>query len=253
MIDKQVVKTNFSKYAKVYDRYSTVQDLCGSKLIKKIEAEKFNTILDIGCGTGSYTALLKKRFPKALVKAIDISGEMIKVSKDKFKGNDIEFIAADAEKIDFKETFDLISSNATFQWFENLELALKKYAQSLKKGGLILFSIFGPRTFYELARSLEIFSEQSLAITASEFLDKAKIEAVLKNIFSQVKIEEEIHKESYGSLKDLLKKIKYTGARGSSKQGFWTKSRMSAVQEIYLKNFKSITASYQIYFCRGNK
>ncbi len=207
MIDKKVIKTNFSKYAKVYDRYSTIQALSAARLIKKINRRGFKNILDIGCGTGNYTALLKDRFPGAQVKAVDISGEMIKISKDKFKSSYIEFITADAEKIDFNEGFDLISSNATFQWFENLEAALKRYAKILNKNGLIIFSIFGPRTFCELAGSLEEFSKQSPAIAASGFLNRTKIESMMKNTFRNVKVQEEIYKENYGSLKDLLKKI----------------------------------------------
>ncbi len=253
MTEKELIKNNFSKCAKVYDCYSNIQNLCAENLIKKADTKGFNKILDIGCGTGNYTRLIKQRFPESRVKAVDISKEMIRVSRRKLKSDSIEFITADAEEVDFKEKFDLITSNVSFQWFGDLETALTRYTKFLKQGGLILFSIFGPRTFFELAKSLGIFSRQNPAIAAAGFLDKTRIEAVLKSIFSQVKVEEETYSEQYSSLKDLLKKIKYTGTRGSPRQNFWSQSKIAAVEEIYFKNFKSITATYEVYFCQGIK
>lgn len=253
MINKEVVRRNFARSAKVYDRYSTVQDICGLKLIKKITDRGFSKVLDIGCGTGNYTGLLKERFPRAQIKAIDISKEMVGISKEKLKGKSIEFITADAEAINFSEDFDLISSNATFQWFDNLSMVLKRYTKFLEKDGLILFSTFGPDTFCELQSSLKEFSQNSLALPAVNFPNKETIVNVLKGFLKQVKIEEVIFKETHSSLKELLEKIKYTGVRGSSRSGFWTKSKVSTIEKIYLNSFNKISVTYQVYFCQGAK
>jgi len=251
MINKEVVRRNFSRSAKVYDRYSTIQDLCGLKLIKEVADREFNDILDVGCGTGNYTGLLKRRFPESRIKAIDISKEMVGVSKLKLKSKGIEFITADAEKINFKEGFDLISSNATFQWFSNLAMVLKNYAKFLKNDGFILFSTFGPDTFSELQSSLKEFSQNTVPLAAANFPDKEILEKILKKSLKKVKVEELTFKETHSSLKELLEKIKYTGARGSSQQSFWTKSKVSTIEKIYLNKFNKIKVTYQVYFCQG--
>ena len=255
MIDKEIIKKNFSRYADVYDRYSIIQNFCAGRLITKVKADGFKKILDVGCGTGNYTRLLKDKFPIAQIKAVDISSEMIKIAKKKLQGEGIEFIVADAEEVDFKEQFDMVSSNVSFQWFENLESALAKYKGLLTKDGLVLFSTFGPRTFCELHKSLEEFSGQSSRISACNFIEKSKIKCILKVLFRESQVKEKIYKEECSSLSELLKKIKYTGIRGKGliKRGFWTHNTVSAIESIYMRMFKGIVATYQVFFCRGIK
>jgi malonyl-CoA O-methyltransferase len=255
MIDKEVVKRNFSRYAHYYDRYSTMQNLCATNLITKLDGSCFADILDIGCGTGNYTELLREKFPKARIKALDISGEMIEVAKGKLQDERIEFITADGETIDFKEHFDLISSNASFQWFEDLEKALSRYKGCLAENGVILFSTFGPLTFCELDNSLKEFNGGEAAISSCNFFERAEIEKALKRWFRSAKIEEKLYKERYDSLPELLKKIKYTGTRGNGiiKNGFWTPKIMSDLDKIYKEKYKNIIATYQVFFCRGIK
>ncbi len=92
MIDKELIKRNFSRYAEYYDQYCSVQSLCARKLIEKNKTDCIRSllskrasgplrILEIGCGTGNYTKLLIKRFPNAEIKALDISPAMIKIAK----------------------------------------------------------------------------------------------------------------------------------------------------------------------------
>lgn len=253
--NKEIVKKNFSKCARYYDRYATIQNLCGSRLIAKIETDGFGRVLDIGCGTGNYTKLLRERFPKARIKAIDISGEMIEVAKEKLEDRGIEFIIADGETVDFKERFDLISSNASFQWFEGLEKTLSRYRRLLNKNGIILFSAFGPLTFYELDNSLKELSGRYSKISSCNFFEKTTIEKILKCLFKEIEVEQKVYKESHDSLSELLKKIKYTGVRGNGagKRRLWTSKTVSDLEKIYRRRSKDITATYQIFFCKGVK
>ena len=193
MINKEIIKRNFSRAAQYYDAYSTVQYRCALKLIDKVKANSLSKILDIGCGTGNYTKLLKDKYPAAQIKAVDISREMVKIAKKKLQNSTIEFIIADAEVVDFKENFDLISSNASFQWFENLEGTLLKYRKLLNKNGVVLFSIFGPLTFYELNKSLkELSSCEGTLISSCNFVEKVRIEKILRSLFRDIEVEHKI-------------------------------------------------------------
>lgn len=255
MISKDIIKSNFSKYARYYDKYATVQNFCALKLIKKIENCHFNKVLDIGCGTGNYTGLLKDRFPVAHIKALDISEEMVRIAKEKLKSDRIEFIIADGETIDLKQEFDLISSNVSLQWFEDIRGTLTKYKKLLIKDGIISFSIFGHLTFYELNKSLKEISGKDASVSSSEFIEKEKIHKIMKELFREIAIDEYMYKEKHPSLLELLKKIKYTGTRGNgiNKNGFWTPRMMHELEKIYKKKFENITATYQILLCKGIK
>jgi len=256
MIEKKnIIERNFSKYAEYYDSYSSIQNICASELIQKISADSVNRILDIGCGTGNYTKLLRERFPSAEIKAVDISDKMVDMARKKLSREKIEFIVADAEKADFEEKFDLISSNAAFQWFEDLRDAVMKYKNMLNDGGLISFSTFGPLTFYELDASLKELAGRHVSISSFDFMEMTEISDILREFFKKVSMNIRIYSEDFESVSELLKKIKYTGTRGNSslRKDLWTRKTMSCLEEIYKNKFGNIRATYQVFFCRGVK
>ena len=254
-MDKEYIRKNFSRYARYYDEHSTIQDLSASRLISKVRDNGFGNILDIGCGTGNYTRLLKEKFPQASIKAIDISDEMIKIAERKLKGESIEFTTRDGETIAPQEKFDLISSNATFQWFENLEETLTRYKTFLNKNAVISFSIFGPQTFYELNSSLKEVFGKEISTSSRNFIDRGPIKEILEQLFNDIEMEEEIYTETYDSLKRLLERIRYTGTRGNGTngKGFWTPKMIDNLERVYRKGFKDIIATYQIFYCKGVK
>jgi len=255
MINKTLIRNNFSKCAPYYDRYSSIQNLSAARLITKIKANRLKRILEIGSGTGNYTRLLRERFPQARIKALDISPQMCRIAEEKFHQNSIEFIVTDAEEATFKEKFDLISSNASLQWFDDLETSLTRYRELLVEDGMISFSIFGPQTFWELNQALRELSAASLSIDAYGFIEKKKIEKILKKLFRDVKIERKLYQEESINTFELLKKIKYTGVRGEAlnRKGLWTAKMLKSLEKIYRQKSKTVVATYEVFFCKGIK
>lgn len=232
-MDKQAIIRNFSKHAGTYDRYCDAQNLAASKLAAGLSSIKPGKILEIGCGTGNYTLLLRRKFKSAQITALDISKEMLEAARHKIGGNHIDFLLGDAEKCDFSAKFDLITSNACFQWFEDLGAALIKYKQKMRRGGMILFSIFGPETFREL----------NAPVSAHNFIAEGKIKKIMVENFRKARIEEFIFRQSFARLKDLLEKIKYTGARGEGPG-----DRVYLPRKILNAPIK---ATYQVFLCRA--
>jgi len=256
VITKEIINNNFSKYARSYDQYCSIQNACAFKLNDKIGEKEYSNILEIGCGTGNYTNLLINRFPTTKIKALDISQEMIEVAETKLERTQLEFIVADAELMNFDEQFDFISSNATFQWFQNLGQTLTKCYELLDKNGVILFSMFGPLTFNELNASIRELFSQDISISSCSFISKIKIKQILENIFGKnTIIEEEIIKEEHESLLELLTKIKYTGTRGNGayNRNVWTPRTIQQLEGIYRQRYKKVVATYQVLFCRATK
>lgn len=253
MISQELVKKNFSKYASDYDRYACLQRRCAQRLITELKNNYYETILDIGCGTGIYTKLLSQKFPEAKIEALDLSDKMIEVARQKMDKDKINFIIADAESLDINQEFDLITSNGAFQWFGNLKKTLLSYKKLLREKGCILFSIFGPKTFYELKSSLNQMDSGSNFISSSTFRKKSELINFLKKNFPKSYFQEEIFKEKLENIEELLRKIKYTGTRGFgiNQKGIWTKEKIKRLEKLYLADFGKIVASYQVFFVKA--
>lgn len=252
---KCMVEKNFSKYAHIYDRYAGIQRHAAYELIGKEYGNHFKSVLEIGCGTGHYTSLLREKFTGARIKALDISRKMIELARIKLAREDIEFEIADAEESSPERGFDLITSNAAFQWFDDPEIGIKKYMSVLESEGIMLFSIFGPLTFCELNGSLKAVLGQRVKAVSDNFPDKGKLETILKRHSRKSVVTEEAVTKEYQTLMELLYEIKYTGTRGNGMDGLlsWSKGKLREVEEKYISNFGSIRATYQIFYCRAVK
>jgi len=253
-MDNKTIINNFSRYAHLYDKYARVQRDAASGLLAHIDTNGFKDILEIGCGTGNYTLALRSKFKAANITALDLSDRMISIAKNKINDEKISFIIADAENMSLPGRFDLVTSNASFQWFRDLNGSLKNYKALLNNSGRILFSMFGRGTFPELGVSLKDILGNS-AIPAAGFPDPEDIKAALREHFSNVKIKEVEFKESFGSLEELLRKIKYSGIRGNGLNGqaVFTASLLSKLEDSYMRRFKRIEATYQVFLCLGEK
>ena len=251
-MDKKTIARNFSRYAHTYDIYADIQQKTGIELLSGIKKDRFKNIMELGCGTGNYTLLLRKRFKKAEIKALDISDKMIAVARDKLRNKGIKFIVRDAEDLNIDEELDLITSNACFQWFQDLEKALLRYKGQLKKDGIILFSVFGPLTFQELNFSLKSVLKGA-ATVANGFIPASDVKRALYKNFKDAEIEEIRYEESFDSIMGLLNKIKYTGERGAGLGDKFSFSRraLEEIERVYLNRFRRIKATYQVFFCRG--
>ncbi|MDD5069513.1 MAG: malonyl-ACP O-methyltransferase BioC [Candidatus Omnitrophica bacterium] len=252
MIDKNLVKINFSRWARFYDQYAFIQSFCAEKMIEQLKNDDFDSIIDIGCGTGIYTFMLKQLFPESAITAIDISPAMILEAKKKMPRG-VRFSAADSEVFKPQEKYDLITSNVSLQWIQNLRIFFKKYKKHLNPQGTFFVSMFGPGTFYELQETFENFFKEEITITSNEFAGKGYLESVMEEVFKESIVEQFYYTQKFSSLKELLKSIKYTGARGFGLNNriTLTENRLLALEHLYRQEFKNITATYQVFFCRG--
>jgi malonyl-CoA O-methyltransferase len=255
MLDKAIIENNFSRSAYQYDEYAAIQRFAANSLIEEVPEGKFDRILEIGCGTGIYTHLLNMKFKHSNIKAVDISERMVEVARRKMRTGDVVFEVQDAEKMLLTEEYDLITSNSTFHWFESMENSLLKYSGILNKGAWLVFSVFGPLTFAELATSLrKIAKEKDIFVASRNFLEKEKLARLLAKFLTQVSVKELLVQREYLSITDLLKEIKYTGTQGCATSGgfIWTRGLLDRLEDVYMNdNSGRIIVTYQIFLCRA--
>jgi malonyl-CoA O-methyltransferase len=245
------VERSFSRHAASYDKYSLVQLDIAQKLLDSFFQNAVEDIFEIGCGTGNYTILLSKRFLDAHILAIDISLAMLNVALNKDISN-VEFVKADANEFCSIRKFDLITSNACLQWVDDLGLTLAACRAMLNKGGVVTFSTFGPKTFYELSTVMRLFAKGG-KISAQNFLSLDGLTTTLKQLFTEVEIIPVIINKEFEDLNDFLRTIKYSGTRGFGLEGKQALSRadLKEIEGLYLGEFGKITATYEVFLCRA--
>lgn len=227
-LNKELVRKHFDRHAREYDQYAQVQRDMGQKLLEALELHsrrRFRKVLEIGCGTGYLTRILSTQFPpQEAYTVMDLSSAMIEVTKSKLseRAERMTFIAGDAEALsaEMAETnpgaFDLIISNATFQWFNDPFQTVRTYLKCLSSGGILAFATFGPDTFFELHDSFE-FAESALGMKprnhgqaypgGEEWQETCSGEAVTMKHW----VEEHLP-VAYPNVKDFLYQIKRIGA-----------------------------------------
>lgn len=98
-------------------------------------------ILDIGSGTGLFSAIVLQKYPKAKFTLIDLSEKMLHIAKKRFKGNQsFQFIVADYTRHHFQEKFDIIISALSIHHLAHVEkekLYIKCYNMLNEQGVFI--------------------------------------------------------------------------------------------------------------------
>jgi malonyl-CoA O-methyltransferase len=143
-LDKERVRRSFERAATTYDAHARVQTELAEELAVRI-VDPPHSILELGSGTGTLTALLRARFPSARIVAVDFAPAMAARTHERVP--DAEVLVADIETLEPVERFDLAVSSATIQWLARPERTLSRLAAASDR---LLLGTFGPRTFWEL-------------------------------------------------------------------------------------------------------
>ena len=81
------------------------------------------TILELGCGTGNLSVLLRKCFPAATIHLVDLSGESLEVCRNRLPDDvSITFEQQDFRALEYKaESFDVIASSISIHHLKSKE------------------------------------------------------------------------------------------------------------------------------------
>lgn len=109
-------------------------------LAARIEACSPRRIIDIGCGPGNSTAVLRSRWPDADITGLDSSPAMIKQAEK--TDSSINWICADAAgDLSDLGRFDIVFSNAAIQWIPSQDKVLPQLFSLLEDGGVMAVQI----------------------------------------------------------------------------------------------------------------
>jgi malonyl-CoA O-methyltransferase len=237
---------SFSKYAKTYDRTAFLQKNMAERLAALIPEVKYDSILEIGCGTGLFTKHLLTLSPKKLI-LNDISSAMIDCLVTQFElPSSANLFIGDAEKLDFPKT-NLVAANAVFQWLNCPETTLKKFFDIQPTDGCIIFSVFGPKTLFELREIASINS-------ASKLISLSGWKKALTNAgYKIAKAENEIRKVFFPSAGELIKNLQQTGASPFSQLKAGSLRKLLRDYDSTFSTSQGIYSTWELCFLSAQK
>lgn len=186
-------------------------------LANRLEALNPDRILDLGCGPGNSTKVLKDKFPHARVIGADNSIEMLEKAKELYQ--EIEFINLDANGNlrEVSEKFDIVFSNACIQWLPNHRELLPKLMTLLNPNGVLAIQVPMQREhpvhiiINEIGKTekwnKKIVPRQYHNLTTEEYFD------VLSDISNDFEIWETTYCHRMPSYESIIEWYKGTGLR----------------------------------------
>jgi trans-aconitate 2-methyltransferase len=120
------------------------------ELLARVPLEAPERIVDLGCGPGNSTALLRERFPGATLLGVDSSAEMLARARVDLPG--VRFLQADVADFRPDRPQHLLFANAVLHWLPAHELLVPALFAQLAAGGVLAFQV--PCNFEEPSHRL---------------------------------------------------------------------------------------------------
>ena len=92
-------------------------------------------MLDIGCGPGNSTAVLRERYPHAEILGVDSSPDMIEAARKAYPDIDFQLCDVSARLDELPADFDVVFSNACIQWVPDHPHLIPGLLARLRVGG----------------------------------------------------------------------------------------------------------------------
>jgi SAM-dependent methyltransferase len=134
----------FDRFTTAGDSYSdNIERPAIEQLIGDVNGAR---VLDIGCGSGTYSTWLAERGAKVF--GLDLSSTMISLARARARERGIELglcVADISKPLPFGEAvFDLVFTSTALHYVENLENALKDIARAMKPEARLVASALHP-------------------------------------------------------------------------------------------------------------
>ena len=153
-LDPGQVRRHFGRAATSYEKHDALQREVQAALLERLDfyLEAPLRVVDVGAGTGRGTTLLKQKYPKAEVIALDLALPMLRAAKQHSSWlKPFMRVCAEATNLPLADhSVDVLYSNLCFQWVDDLPALFGECMRVLKPGGFMAFSSFGPDTLKEL-------------------------------------------------------------------------------------------------------
>jgi len=237
-LDPKQVRRHFGRAATSYEKHDALQREVQAALLDRLDfyLEAPQRVVDVGAGTGRGTALLKQRYPKAEVIALDLALPMLRAAKQHNSWlKPFMRVCAEATHLPLADhSVDVLHSNLCFQWVDDLPALFGECMRVLKPGGFLAFSSFGPDTLKELRAA---WAEADQQPHVGRFLDMHDVgDAMLNAGLRDPVLDVFRYTLTYSEPRKLLEELQGLGATNADRaraRGLTGKSRYRRMLAAY--------------------
>ena len=230
--DIKTIKKHFQKSIDKYTDNAAAQKYTADILINELPKTDYDNILEIGAGAGILTSYASNKLKWENYYTNDLVEKSEIFVKKYIK--DTKFFAGDFRKIKFNKKFDLIISNAVFQWFENTDKILDKCKNLLTKDGVLAFSTFSPDNFKEI---------RELTGLSLKYKSLEELKNSTEKDFSIINIKQSEYVMKFDNPLKILAHMKNTGVN-SLTETRWGIKEVKTFCDNYKDKFPDLTLTY---------
>ena len=262
-LDRRAVAEAFDRASTSYDAAAALQERVRNELLGRLDDFPLapKSILDLGAGTGHSSRALKRRYPAAIVVAVDIAPGMLEKAREQSRWlRRFERVRADACSLPFADgSFDLIFSSLMLQWCDDLDAVFAEIARVLKPGGALIFSTFGPDTLLELRESW--LATDAPGNHVNHFFDAPSLGTALMHAgLAEPVLDVDRIVMPYDDVLTLMRELKAIGAHNVTRgraRGLTGRRRLAAMTQAYevLRRDGKLPATYEVIhaICWGSE
>lgn len=255
-MEKSKIARNFDLASRTYNEVAVLQRVISERLIERLGFIRLKPerVLDIGSGTGMAVKQLKKMYRHCRIVLLDISAQMLRQAKKSqpWLSSGHHYLQADAEILPLSDnSIDLVFSNLTLQWCTQPDRVFNEVMRTLKPGGHLIFSTFGPSTLTELK---QCWAQVDNYTHINSFVDMHDLgDAMTHCGLEDIVMEMEIFTMTYENGMGLMRDLQKLGARNINpgrQKGLTGKGKLNSVLTNYeaFRRDGRLPASFEVIY-----
>lgn len=249
VVDPRVLRLHRERAARRYRETSAVADEVARRMAERLDVVRLpdGDILDLGCADGAWTDRLRQRFPGRQVIGLDPSRALLQAAAPVAEARPWwkawsslppapPRVCAHLDTLPFRPgSFAFVWSNLAAHWFARPRRTWRAIGVSLRPGGLLMFSTFGPDTLRELRQA---WASSGNGVPVMPFADMHNVgDALVHAGFSAPVMDMELLTLTYPDAEALFADLRGQGATDPRPGRFaglrgprWQAARVTALE-----------------------